>query len=149
MERRRDKLWQKLWELNLPQELNKKNYQLLFSTRRDLQRRHSANPIDRVVPRMEGRLVNELEIEVDPFYQEGSKKYVLQSVEADPNGYATFLKLLQRTYDVMCNSTGSLEKLCAKILKLYKPECSIGGRNIHKTLFLFKILEDRLIEVSV
>jgi len=149
MERRRDKLRQKLWELNLPQELSKKNYQLLFSTRRTLQRRGSANSIDRVIPLIEERLVDSLEIGMNSFYQKGNKKYVFQSVEADPNGYTTFLKLLQKTYDVMCNSTKSLDKLYTKFLKRYRPVRNPERRSIHKTIFLSKILEDRLIEVSL
>ena len=154
MRQRRIRLCQKLWELSLPKELNKKNLHLLFSPRTEIKRRHSVNSVERTAVRVDEIMEDEVfdYPKECPLINPGLisslyQKYVMQTVENDPIAYATFLRFLRQTYDIMCNSSMSLEKFCSKIFKQCYPGYNVTSCNIHKSIFLSKILEYKIIKV--
>jgi hypothetical protein len=78
-----------------------------------------------------------------------NQQYILQAVEKAPDKYAALTKCICQQYDNLCNSSIQLEKLCNKMLRLCQPEPNISGCNIHKSLFMTKILNNDLIKVMV
>lgn len=154
MEERRISLCQKLWELDLPQQLTKNNLHLLFSPRKNTRRRYSSNSVSSINDDLDERLgfslfecsVKSIMPNFDKYI---FKKFAFQSVRNNIAGYSLFLKTLKKSFDVMCNSTNPLEKLCMKIFGLCHPEYDITDCNIHKSLFMTRILKHKLIRVKI
>jgi len=164
MKNRKTKLLKKLWELNIPQKLTKSNFHFLCAERRVIVRRHSLSDLYDS-NNFEEQISNEIflcprEIIVDrieKLYAANntdfnpnllcSEKFVLDNVKFNPEAYAKFLKQICLEYENMCSNCNLLEKLCNKILRKCHPESNITGCNIHKSLFMSKILNYDIIKV--
>ena len=158
MKKYRVRLFQKLWELNLPQKLEKKNLHMLFTSNRVCVRRHSAGSVDRMMVRMEESIESSAferpaelphtNTMLNNALKSWTQKYVLVPVEDSPESYAKLIKCICQYYEVLCTSSGQLEKLCSQKLKMCQAEPNIAGCNIHKSLFMSKILNNDLIKVQ-
>ncbi len=170
MRRQKTKLLNRLWELGLPQKLDHHNLRLRFSTHRMITRRHSSGSMDKSTAEIEESIENaafecprELILErlsrelheqkvrtaQDPDCKTAwGQKYALLPVEEVPEKYAKFLRSLCQCYNSLCVSSALLEKLCNKVLRLCQHEPNITGCNIHKSLFMTKVLNNDIIKAS-
>lgn len=148
---RRTKLHQKIWEINIPEKLTDKNVRLLFVTEKLIQRRHSANSVDKIKYEQSNDRSNNVMFQPPRGILSGSNKsgtkYILQSIQEAPEKYIQFIKALCESYTNFVSSSLLLEKLCVKLLCAFKPQQTVMGCDIHKSLFMQFILKDKLIKV--
>lgn len=165
MKQRRIQLLNKLWSLDLSQQLNAQNIHILFSSKRTIQRRHSYSPVDKVLPGIKKNISNETFQWPKRFLANKQRdstaspsksifspvsynqKYILESVEKNSTAYAKFVKAVNFSYEKMCNSCRLLEALCKRLLVSCSPHPKADECSVHKVLFMSKVLRSNVVKV--
>eukprot|EP01022_Parablepharisma_sp_SALTPOND_P036512 TRINITY_DN996_c0_g1_i1.p5 TRINITY_DN996_c0_g1~~TRINITY_DN996_c0_g1_i1.p5 ORF type:complete len:249 (+),score=27.74 TRINITY_DN996_c0_g1_i1:3126-3872(+) len=174
MRLRKQKLYQALSSLNILVKLTEENKHLLFKSKRTIQRRHSADSLNKnqhnedfemndyqkqkraqtdnntpqkPIPKSaQQQSVNSKKL--------GNNNYMLQSVYDCTSEYCTFLKFLYRSYGELAEAIKVIEPICKGLMKVsgitFNVENSkiTEGGSVHKTVFYQEVWNDQIVAVN-
>jgi hypothetical protein len=152
-------LYARLFELQIPQRLSNSNFHLLFRTHRRIKRRRSdellyyyANSYDDPwsFPFRQTALLCESRLFPFAYRAENPGRiYILQPFHEVPDKYIKFLRHICQAYgDLSRPNVLKAEEIASTLLKATDTKKDTTDCNIHKSLFLEIILQDKTIRVS-